>query len=174
MNDVLRIPLQRNPKGMHLQMIGIGIGFAIVFGLLIRLIRLPFQLLGSDFLTNTFALVFLYVVICAIGYLVMSSNFSNTKYFLQSNNVLVIAQKKAVLRSYSEDVIRLDTVLASGVSQSFLGRKFGYGDITLTIPKLNDTKSIVIKSIDKPVDQLTRIQEAVTNLQHSSGIGKVS
>lgn len=68
----------------------------------------------------------------------------------------LIIHSKAGKFGKSQAVYRYESIISVRMTQGLLGKKFGYGDVWLTIPKLD--KEVVMNDIDHPSEQLAEIQ----------------
>lgn len=70
-------------------------------------------------------------------------------------NDLVVHTKAGWFGSV-QNIYRYESVISIRMTQGFLGKSFGYGDIRLSIPKLPD--EVVLNDIEDPIHQLAELQ----------------
>ncbi len=68
----------------------------------------------------------------------------------------LIVHAKAGKLGTAQTIYRYESIISIRMTQGFLGKQFGYGDIRVTIPKLEH--EVVMNDIEHPVEQLEEIQ----------------
>lgn len=68
----------------------------------------------------------------------------------------LIVHAKAGKLGTSQTIYRYESIISIRMTQGFLGKQFGYGDIRVTIPKIE--QEVVLNDIEHPIEQLEGIQ----------------
>lgn len=64
----------------------------------------------------------------------------------------LIVHAKAGKFGTSQTIYRYESIISIRMTQGFLGKQFGYGDIRVTIPKIE--REVVLNDIERPMEQL--------------------
>lgn len=91
-------------------------------------------------------------------------NWKNLRYEVDGESIAVY--KKKGMFGRTKTVYRYESIISVRMSQGYFGKKHNYGDIYLTIPKLE--KEIVLKDIDNPNEPLSHVQKAVSTKSAAS------
>lgn len=83
----------------------------------------------------------------------------NTKYILGPQTLTI--KNGSFFGSSTEALYRYDSMLSVESNQSFFGRKYNYGTIHITVPKLETANAVQLKAVDNPHEQAKRIKNAV-------------
>lgn len=149
--------LTRNPKGMHVQLIIYAIT-TLLMGLLLT------WLLDNIFgwtSTGGSTIKIISWLILLIAWIVASAKLWfdwNAKHYELSNDALIIDARAGRLGT-SRTVYRYESIISLRFSQGYWGKKFGYGDVRVTIPKIET--EIVMNDIDMPEQQLAGLQRRI-------------
>ncbi|MBP9820846.1 PH domain-containing protein [Candidatus Saccharibacteria bacterium] len=68
----------------------------------------------------------------------------------------IIIYEKAGKLGGSKTVYRYESIISVRMTQDYLGKRYGFGDVHIVIPKLD--KELVLKDIDRPDQQLNSLQ----------------
>lgn len=68
----------------------------------------------------------------------------------------IILYEKAGKFGGSKTIYRYESIISVRMTQDYLGKKYGYGNVHINIPKLD--KEIVLKDVDHPNEQLAALQ----------------
>lgn len=80
----------------------------------------------------------------------------NKKYYEVTDDA-VIVYSDGMWKTDTEEVIyRYESIISIRLTQSFWGKRYGYGDIRLTIPKID--QEIILSDIKNPQQQLSDIR----------------
>jgi hypothetical protein len=71
----------------------------------------------------------------------------------------LIVHAKAGKWGSSQTIYRYESIISLRMTQGFLGKRFGYGDVRLTIPKLDG--EVVMNDIEDPLVQLEEVQKRI-------------
>lgn len=147
--------LNRSPAGLQVQIITIGIVAIVVAVLSIWLISKLFSVVEG----SGFALKIMVVLLFAVAWLLGSTklwfDWHIKRYEIAADALIVYA--KAGKLGKSQTVYRYESMISIRTSQNFLGKRFGYGDVFITIPKLD--KEVVMNDIENPFEQLAEVQK---------------
>lgn len=83
-----------------------------------------------------------------------------SRYYEISDEAIVI-HKKLGLFGNTESVYRYESMISIRMEQNYFGKKWGYGDIRITIPKLE--KQVVLRNISNPSQHLAEIQKRLNS-----------
>ncbi len=92
------------------------------------------------------------------------NNWKNLRYEVDGESIAVY--KKKGMFGRTKTVYRYESIISVRMSQGYFGKKYNYGDIYLTIPKLD--KEVVLKDIDNPDEPLSHVQKAVSTKSAAS------
>lgn len=121
---------------------------ALLAAIMVRIfVRLAFEVyLLSGFLT------FLGIMLLAwIAILIRSKKWDAT-HFILGEDALLVTRMRGLMGMTTQDVYLYESILSARVQQTYFGQKYGYGDIELTIPKLD--RQIILREVVNPDQQL--------------------
>ncbi|MBX4201676.1 hypothetical protein KW803_02155 [Candidatus Saccharibacteria bacterium] len=96
-------------------------------------------------------LAFVVVMITAwIAVCIRDKRWNDTKYVL-GRDALLIKQPNGFTGT-TQDIYLYESILSVSFHQGYSGRKYGYGDIEIVIPKLKT--SLVLRNVVEPSEQL--------------------
>lgn len=151
--------LKRSPRGMQVQIICTGIA-ALAIGFLAS------WLLGNLFGwtssggTGIKRLVWVALIgIWSVMSLKLWFDWSVKRYEIGRDALLVHA--KAGRMGTTQTVYRYESIISIRMAQGFWGKRFGYGDVRITIPKLDG--EIVLNDIENPTEQLLHLQNRMND-----------
>lgn len=78
----------------------------------------------------------------------------------QLNEKSIIVQKKRGILGSEQSIYRYESILSVNLRQSYLGKKYHYGDITIEMPKAPEP--VVLRHVDHPSEQLKELQGRVS------------
>jgi len=146
--------LRRNPRGLQVQVVLSGI-FAILLGGLASWLIAHLLHWAPDARALLDGLVWIFILgAWAIASLKLWFDWRVKRYEVTPDALLVTA--KAGGMGMSQTVYRYESIISIRMTQGFLGKQFGYGDVRVTIPKLDS--EIVMNDIERPHEQLLEIQ----------------
>ncbi len=151
--------IRRSPYGLYVQIIGLVL-FALAVGVLATwLFRtlLGWTEGGGARLIGWTWLLFLIVGVFASLKLWLDWR---VKRYEIGPDMLVVHAKGGRFGS-SQTVYRYESIISLRMRQSMLGKMFGYGDILLTIPKID--YEIVMNDIEEPDKQIAEIQRHLSS-----------
>lgn len=154
-----KVLIKRSPYGLYVQIVLIGV-FALFIGLLATWL---FRMLlgwteggGARLIAWTWLL---FLIVGAIASLKLWFDWRVKRY--EVGPEMLIVHAKAGRFGSRSTVYRYESIISLSMAQGMLGKMFGYGDIHLTIPKL-DTP-VVMNDIEEPEKQLAEIQKRLTD-----------
>ena len=157
--------LPRNPHGLRSQMIFV-IGSFLFASIVLWFLTWKFSKLTLDGLTpfNFFVdsiIMFIFLGIILILLIIfMQRSWAKEKYYIRGG-LLIVSTKNPLTGSTNEDVYRLDTVITASVTQTAFGKKDNFGDILITIPKLNGNDVLTLKDIVSPRDEILKLHSSL-------------
>ena len=150
-----RVLIKRSPKGLRAQIITSGI--VIVIGALFAS-WLTGKLFG--WAPNEGQTIKIFIWVFLIGAWIISSlklwaDWNVKRYEIGKDSLIVHA--KAGKWGSAQTIYRYESIISLRMTQGFWGKRFGYGDVHLTIPKLE--KDVVMNDIEDPLVQLAEVQK---------------
>lgn len=94
----------------------------------------------------------------SVGMYIAWNQFSAT-----ADNSAIKVKRKGKWGASSSTVYRYESIVTVELRQTYFGKKYNYGDIVLTIPKLE--YPIILHNIDSPKKSMLLIQEKIANLR---------
>jgi hypothetical protein len=94
-----------------------------------------------------------------LGSLKLSFDWKMKRYEITQDSLIVHA--KAGKMGSSQTIYRYESIISLRMTQDFLGKRYGYGDVHLTIPKIDG--EVVMNDIENPLVQLAEIQKHMAN-----------
>lgn len=79
------------------------------------------------------------------------------EYYEVTDDAVIVHLNSAFKANTSQTIYRYDSIVSIRLTQGVMGRQYGYGNIYLTIPKIDN--EVVLKDIKQPVKQLSDIRE---------------
>lgn len=141
-------------------------------GLLIWLLMWRFSTFSVNsisplpFFLDTLLLFMVLGVVLIIVIIFMQRSWAKEKYFIRGS-LLIVSQKNPLTNAGTEDVYRLDTVVTASVKQSALGKRDNFGDIILSIPKLDGNASLILKDVSAPKTESLKLHKSFDNTDGS-------
>lgn len=130
---------------------GSAIAVALIAAILMRiLVDLAF---GAYLLSGFFTFVTV-MLLAWVAILIRNKKWHDTKYILGQDAILVTRPNG--LTGVTQDVYLYESILSISFRQDFFGKKYGYGDIDITIPKLG--KTLVLEGVVEPAKQLPHLK----------------
>jgi hypothetical protein len=147
--------LKRSPKGLQAQIITSGI-LALLLALVSNWVldKLFGWTPNEGGIIKTIALV---VIIggWAITSLKLWLDWKVKLYEITKDALIVHA--KAGKWGSSQTIYRYESIISIRMSQGFWGKRYNFGDVFITIPKID--KEVVMNDIQDPLEQLTEVQQ---------------
>lgn len=156
--------LRKSPKKLEFMFLSTGIATIVLMVISILLINFLFTWAPrtEQFLTVLAVLGFPIVwFVQAAG---MYMTWSNQRVVVGEDAVKV--QQKRKWGSRTSTVYRYESIISAELRQSYFGAKYGYGDIILTIPKLE--KDIILGNIELPTKSMEFIQHKIASLRQDT------
>lgn len=149
--------LKRSPKGLQAQIILSGI---VAFLGALFITWLTGKLFSWTPNQGHILKVITWVVLIggwAVTALKLWADWSIIRYEIAKDALIVHA--KAGKFGTSQTIYRYESIISLRMTQGFLGKQFGYGDVHISIPKLEH--DVVMNDIERPLEQLAEIQSRV-------------
>lgn len=151
--------LERNPQAFVVQLWFMAIGGFIMALIIGAMVGAFFTILlgsadWSGFLTF---LIILFVI--GFAAMIYYKKWLSIEYVLGPEAILVTKSNGAFGKK--QKVFLYESIITASFNQNYFGRKYGYGDMHITIPKLEE--KLILKDIDSPGNQLPFLQERIRN-----------
>lgn len=146
--------LKRNSLGLQLKIISSAL-LLIILGLAVTWLSSKIFSWTNSGGARIEAIIWIVLAIAwAIGSLKLWLDWRVKRYEVGNDTIIVHA--KAGAFGSVQTVYRYESVISIRMTQGFLGKQFNYGDIRLTIPKLD--RELVMNDIEDPAGQLREIR----------------
>lgn len=89
----------------------------------------------------------------------------NAQTITISEDAIKVSKKRGWM-GQSNTVYRYESIVSAELQQTHFGQKYGYGDIILTIPKLEN--DVVLGNIDLPTKSMDYIQKRIAGLRQNT------
>ncbi len=157
------IPITRSPKG--LQSIILSSGIFTILVILLSFVILNIILSWAPSTESTLkVLIILFLGGTWILYsILLSLKWNSTKYYIGKHAIVVTNSR---LGGRTKTMYRYESIVKVTMEQGYLGKRNGYGDIIMAMPKVEE--DIVLKDIDNPVAQLAEIQDKISEFGSST------
>ena len=149
------ILIKRSPKGLQVQVITVTIVAVVSAVLVTVLLAKLFAMTPMDGLLTKFLTWMVFIIIWAIGVGKLWFDWQIKRYEIGKDALIIHA--KAGKFGKSQAIYRYESIISIRMTQGLLGKHYGYGDVLLTIPKLD--KEVVMSDIDHPSEQLAEVQQ---------------
>jgi len=152
--------MQRSEKAFRLETRVILIG-ALLTALLAAIMVRIFMRMAFEVYLLSGIFTFLGVMFAAwIAVLIRSKKWDAT-HFILGEDALLITRMRGLMGTTTQDVYLYESIISARVQQSYMGQKYGYGDIELTIPKLERT--LILREVANPDQQLLLLKARMEN-----------
>lgn len=146
--------LKRNSLGLQIQ-IALTALLLIILGLFVTWLASKLFSWTSSGGARIEAIIWIVLAIAwIVGSLKKWFDWRVKRYEIGDDTIIVHA--KAGAFGSAQTVYRYESVISIRMTQGFLGKQFNYGDIRLTIPKLD--RELVMNDIEDPAGQLREIR----------------
>ena len=147
--------IRRSAKGLQVKIVAIGIVAFLSALLASWLLTKLFAMSSSDGLFTKLLVWLLFIGAWALGAAKLWFNWQVKRYEIGKDALIV--HSKAGKFGKSQAIYRYESIISMRMTQGLLGKRFGYGDVLLSIPKLD--KEVVMSDIDHPAEQLAEVQQ---------------
>lgn len=151
------IELKRCPEAFKLQAYSIMVvGFfvalltAILFGSIVNFVVGAYD--GSRILTFLIVMAITSVAVTLAYY-----KWRDDKYVLTEEGILISSSLSPTKKK--RKIYLYESIISVSCNQNYFGTKFNYGEIHVTIPKLED--KLILKDVENPEEQLLLMQKFV-------------
>lgn len=149
--------IKRSPQGLRATIVSTGV-VALVLAVLCS------WLIGI-LLNSAPSIELLFKVLIWLGFLVVWAGQSaylwhqwdKMRYDIGPEAITI--NNKTGLFGQTSTIYRYESIISAKMTQGYLGKKYGYGNVYLRIPKLE--YDVVLKDIDNPEALLAKVQERV-------------
>ncbi len=147
-------PLRRNPIGMQIQIIVSGVVALLLAMALTWMFSRLFHWTSAGGATISRLSIAAILLLWLFGSLVLYIKWRVNRYEIGDDAILVHA--KAGKFGKAQTLYRYESISSIRMTQGYFGKRFGYGDIRLMIPKHD--RDVVLTDIQNPVRQMELIQ----------------
>lgn len=152
-----RWEIKRSPAALDLKIKFFSIVYAIVAIIAISLLVIPFDLLDFNFILWGMIILFLVLVFYLLSLWYLKVEWKHTRYYISSHGLSITSG----VGVFNEEVFRLESIISAKVSQGYMGNHFGYGDIVVDIPKLQDKSEVILRDVERPAMVLEDFREQI-------------
>lgn len=146
--------IKRSAKGLEVQVVAIGVAAVGSALLATWLLARLFALTSSSGVLTIVIVWLVFIGAWALGTAKLWFNWQVKRYEIGKDALIV--HSKAGKFGKSQAIYRYESIISMRMTQGLLGKRFGYGDVLLSIPKLD--KEVVMSDIDHPAEQLAEVQ----------------
>jgi membrane protein YdbS with pleckstrin-like domain len=147
--------IRRSPRGLQIQVFTTAIVTLLIGFLGSWLIGIAFGWTSGGGSLASLTMWVVLVLIWAVSTFTLWFDWQIKRYEF-SPDALIVHARIGQFGS-TQSMYRYESILEVRMAQGFLGKQFNYGDIFLTIPKLN--KEVVMNDIENPIRQVATIQK---------------
>jgi membrane protein YdbS with pleckstrin-like domain len=142
--------LKRSNRAFRLETWWIWASAIVVAVIAAIVMRLFISMAFNTYLFSGLITFVVVVLLAWVAILIRSKKWNNTKYLLGPDALMI--SRPDGLFGVVQDVYLYESILSISFKQDYFGKKYGYGDIDVTIPKLKST--LVLTSVVEPSTQL--------------------
>lgn len=154
------VEMQRSEKSFRMETRTILIG-AFLTALLAAIMVRMFMRFTAEVHLLSGVLIFVGVMFLAwIAILIRSKKWDAT-HFILGEDALMVTRMRGLMGMTTQDVYLYESIISARVQQTYFGQKYGYGDIELTIPKLE--RQIILRDVADPAQQLQILKSQMEN-----------
>ena len=152
------VELKRNPDAFKIQAYFILVA-AFFVGLLAAFIfgRMVHFMVGSYNGSRLLALLIVLLLAC-VSILLSYSKWRDEKYLLTGEGIII--SSSITLTKRKKKLYLYESIISASFNQNYLGSKFGYGEIHITMPKLGE--KLIMKDVASPELQLPKLQKFIS------------
>jgi uncharacterized membrane protein YdbT with pleckstrin-like domain len=150
-----KIDLKRSEIPMMMQLIVVGISGIVLFVFASQLFRAIDNLIPLDTsgLTSYARLILFVLLLVALGLVYIKSK--KVSYYMTKDSITVV---KGTFGAKNKRIYGLDAVTGMNMSQSFLGSKMNYGNITVDLSMMTSAETVQLTSLENPNKVLEQIR----------------
>ncbi|MEK7594115.1 MAG: hypothetical protein AAB436_00560 [Patescibacteria group bacterium] len=138
--------LARSDRAFHLEARWIWASATTVALIAAILMRVFINLAFGTYILGGLMTFIIVMMIAWTAILIRSKKWHDTKYLLGQDALLITRPNG--LMGITQDVYLYESILSISFRQDYFGKKYGYGDIDIAIPKLNST--LVLANVIEP------------------------
>lgn len=160
------VHLHKNPAAFRVTLIAGAIGASIVGIMAAIVVGGFFKLVLGDYNYSRILTFLIVIFIAGFFLMIMYGRWKGTHYDLTPEGIVVatgfgdFANKRKIFL--------YESIITASFNQNYFGKKYGYGDLHVTIPKLE--KTLVLKDIDDPSSKLPYLQKHIKNKSGSNNV----
>ncbi len=149
--------LKRSSKGLKAQVIALGVASLLLAILTTWLTGLLFSWTPNQGRTLITLIWIFFIGGWGFTALKLWMDWNVKRYEIAKDAFIVHA--KAGRWGASQTIYRYESIISLKMTQGFLGKRYGYGDVHITIPKLDG--EVIMNDIDHPLEQLQEVQKRI-------------
>lgn len=150
-----KVLLKRSSKGLWTQIILSGLLMCALALFVTWLVSIILNWAPNQGKTTALVTWVLLLAAWAIGSLKLWFDWNFKRYEIAADALIVHA--KAGSWGSSQTIYRYESIISVRMTQGFFGKRYGYGDVYITIPKIQN--SIVLNDVEDPLNQMMEIQK---------------
>lgn len=154
------VEMQRSEKSFRMQTRLILIG-AIITALLAAVMVRIFMRLAFEMYLLSGVVTFMVVMLVAWVAILIRSKKWDATHFVLGEDALLITRMRGLMGMTTQDVYLYESIISARVQQTYMGQKHGYGDIELTIPKLE--RQVILREVENPDQQILLLKAHMEN-----------
>ncbi len=154
-----KIELKRCTKALDDHLMFFGIGFVLLGSVSVALLLIPFDLYSNHFVFWAVIMIAFAICIYFLFMKILQQMWLNTHYNIIDDALVVT---NSGLFGVHDDIYKFDGFAELSIRQGFIGKRRGYGNVVLKIPKLE--KELTLTDINKPEE----IEESLLIKMHES------
>jgi membrane protein YdbS with pleckstrin-like domain len=152
-----KIELPKSKTALSIRINLFSISYVVLALISIAILTVPFRLGDNNFYIGTLIIIVLAILMYLVSIWYLRTSWGKTGYSLTETAIIV----QSGVGTHTEDVYRFDSVVSASIQQSFLGKKYGYGNIVLGVPHMQG--DLILRDIDQPSSLLEKMHKKLAN-----------
>ena len=157
--------IKRSPVALNLKIKFFSIAYVVVATFAILILLLPFNFLDYNFTLWGTLIILITILMYAASLWFLKISWKHTHYSITEHGITI----SHGVGKFGEEVYRLESVISARVHQGYLGNHFGYGDIIIDIPKLQNQPDVIMRDVDQPGVILQTFREKLQLASEAAG-----
>lgn len=157
--------IKRSPIALNLKIKFFSIAYVLIAIFAILILLLPFNFLDYNFTLWGTVIIFITIIMYAASLWFLKISWKHTHYSITEHGIAV----SHGVGKFGEEVYRLESIISARVKQSYLGNHFGYGDIIIDIPKLQNQPDVILHDVEQPGVVLQTFREKLQIASETNG-----
>lgn len=149
--------LKRSSKGLQVQIIALGVVSLLLAVFTTWLTSILFSWTPNQGRVLIALIWILFIGAWGFSALKLWKDWSIKRYEIAKDALIVHA--KAGKWGSSQTIYRYESIISLKMTQGFLGKRYDFGDVHISIPKLDG--EVIMNDIDHPLEQLQEVQKRI-------------